>query len=102
MHIDIGYSRGPCDLKLSSLGLPEWTVEKVYYSWPMEKKPSLAEILLQREQFKKHADHTLHDTYTNDEFGIRIVHDRKRKKVLDIVLDPSAKLTEKYACSKTE
>lgn len=100
--IGIQYSLGPCKLKLGVWGLPEWTVEQVYYNWPEEKRIPLRDIILDRKRFEKRqiGDVVGHDYYVNDEFGIIVVYDQKLKSVVDLGLKLSTKLKEKYTCWK--
>lgn len=100
--VGIQFSSGTCDSKLSNSGLPEWTVEEVYFDWPKTaKRMLLREVVLEPRRFQRRqlGDVLGHDYYVNDEFGIEVVHDRGLKEVLNIHLKPSAKITEKYRCA---
>lgn len=100
--VGIKYSLGPCELKLGIWGLPESTVEEVFYDWSEESRFRLRDIILDIKRFEKRrsGDVTVHDYYVNDESGISVVYDRTTKSVEGIRINLSAKLKEKYACRK--
>jgi hypothetical protein len=100
--VGIQYSLGPCELKQGVWGFPEWMVEQVYINWPEGKTIRLHDIILKPKRFEKRqiGDVTVDDYYVNDEFGIIVVYDRRRKEVSSLGLKPSAKFIDKYACQK--
>lgn len=98
--VRIEFSPGNCELPLGWGKLPAGTIERISYEWPEERQVGLRDVLLNPTRFRKerHGDVTIHDYYVNDELGIKVVYDRKWKRVLGIDLEPSRKLKQQFAC----
>ena len=99
LAIRVEYSTGKCGDTLPDYGtFPKWTVIAVSYMWPNDDQIPLEGVILDLRKFSRvqTSDVVVHDNYVNDEAGIDIVYDRKRKSVDGIYLKPNAGLRAKY------
>lgn len=99
IEIGVEYSIGRCGAYSEpDFGkFPEWTVIEVWYTWSGDERIPLKDIILNRKRFKKKPiGHVpVHRYYIEEETGIEVIYDTKRKTVIDIFLKPAAKFKEK-------
>ena len=98
--VSVSYSSGSC--RTSPLGLPEGTVDQVHYSLAKNALKNFRSIVLKPSAFVsgESGDVVQDESYVNAEFGIRVVYDRYKKKVLHIVLTAPAAIAKKFDCSE--
>ncbi len=99
LAVRVEYSTGKCGDTLPDYGtFPKWTVIAVSYMWPDDDQIPLKGVIFDLRKFSKmqESDVIVHDNYVNDEGGIDIVYDRKRRSVDGIYLQPGARLRAKY------
>lgn len=100
--VSVEYSYGDCNSGAKVWGIPEWTVEEIYYV-PREEKPlRLRDVIFDFSKFKKRqsGDVLVHIDYYNEDAGITVGYDKKEKTVNEIIIYPTLEQKRRLACAK--
>lgn len=98
LRVSVEYAAGGCKSRIPIWNVPPWTVIEVTYSF-LGRKPALRDLLAKRVFTSRQAgDVEEHVEYYNDDEGISILYDKDGEGVMDIVLRPSRKDSQKFQC----
>ncbi len=97
----VTYSDGGCDTSEAAWAFPEGLVEEVFFV-PAEngRDLRLKDVVLNRSGFRyrRVGDVLTQREYFNDEIGIFIGYDTRRKTVTDITIQPTVAQKSRYEC----
>jgi hypothetical protein len=98
--VTITYSDGDCNTKTQEWGIPEGYVEEIFYEPRSDKQTTLNDVITDLSQFKSRqtSDVVIHRKYFNDEAGIVVVFDTKRKSVVSITVGLTSSQKEAFKC----